>query len=226
VINEATRPRANAGGQSMTGWSDETSAMPRFLNERADLLWQMGLFDTAIAQLQEASSVFAQAGQVNADQRINLARYHARQGQAERARTAVDDLRNLTSYGEMLVIYVQLLAVVNGGTWQATNTELGALERRRNMDPHLYQRALVLADRLDEAAEFLIERLDDETLRIGALVEMQGYLDDLFRDSMAPLDRLHSERKAALLARPDVKAAIEKVGRIESLSVWFGGFEL
>lgn len=62
------------------------------------------------------------------------------------------------------------------------------------------------------ATPSLIERLEDKDLRSAALLSVQDYAVPLRTPRQAESDK----RRRALLARPDVQAAIQKVGRIES----------
>jgi tetratricopeptide (TPR) repeat protein len=226
VIGSAAQPGPHADPNSLTGWTDEINSLRWFMNQRADLLWQIGELQDAKAQLQEARVTFAAEGRTHVDQTINLARYYARSGQSGRAVEAVDGLDNLSTYGEMIVRYVRLMAAVADGSQEGIWRQIEFMERNRDDSLFLYQRALIMAGRLDEAAEFLIERLAGDVTRVGALVEMQTYLDDQPSAILAPLDIRYAEQKRQLLEREDVRAAIEPVGRVQAYPVWFAGFEI
>jgi hypothetical protein len=81
--------------------------------------------------------------------------------------------------------------------------------------PDAYEEALVMANELDRAAEYLIERLLDGELRLAALDEVQGYATVLEGD----WQRQCRTRWRALIARNDVQAAINSVGRAASYAL-------
>lgn len=226
VIGAAARPRGDTDPNTVTGWADETQSLPWFMNHRADILWKIGQRQDALAQLQEARVTFAPADAAHLDQTINLAHYYARIGQSARAIEAVDDLDNLSEFGEMNVRYVRLMAAVYDGNSDTIYQMLQAMERNRDHSLYYYQRALIMAGRIDEAADLLLERLANEETRVGALVEMQIYLDDQVSADAAPLDIRYAEQKQLLLARADVQEAIQSVGRVQSYPIWFTGFDI
>ena len=79
------------------------------------------------------------------------------------------------------------------------------------------QGALVCAGDADGLAKALIESLEDPERRATTLLGMQTY-----RDSPAPQSAWTKERQAfehTVWARPDVRAAIDKYGRIESYPI-------
>jgi tetratricopeptide (TPR) repeat protein len=228
VIGAAAQHRADpdADPGTVTGWTDETQSLRWFLNHRADILWQLGQRQDALAQLQEARTTFATNDSGHVDQTINLARYYARLGQTSRALDAVDDIDGLSEFGEMYVRYVRLMAAVHDQDSDQIWQQIEAMGRNQADSVYLYQRALILAGRLDDAAELMIERLADGETRVGALVELQTYLDDHVTDTTLPLDIRYAEQKKMLLERVDVREAVDAVGRIDTWPVWFTDFEV
>lgn len=224
VVNTAVQPQPNAGITTATGWDDESN-MYLFLNERADVLWQLGAAQNALAQLQEARVAQTYTNVPRRTQSLNLARYYARSGQADRARTMLEEIDETSRFGRMQLTLVRVMAAVADGNERELDDALDFMERNASENRPDYQRALVYAGQLDDAAEILIERLGDEKTRTRALVEIQSYLDDLATEFATSLDRLYAERKTALLARDDVRAAIEAVGHVESYPTWFVDFE-
>jgi cytosine/adenosine deaminase-related metal-dependent hydrolase len=78
-----------------------------------------------------------------------------------------------------------------------------------------FQKGLVWANEMDEAANLLIERLRDPRLRADALPEIQRY-------SGPPVPRFAKKfriRWEKIVARDDVQAEIHRVGRIERVPV-------
>ena len=72
--------------------------------------------------------------------------------------------------------------------------------------------ALMCAGKDDEAAALYVRRLGDPVERSNALEEMQEYLDPA---THTPILRALGARHAAIRARPEVQAAIARVGRVE-----------
>jgi hypothetical protein len=110
---------------------------------------------------------------------------------------------------------VRLCAALQLNDTEAANESLAYLKEHQADSPRTYQRALVDAGDRDGAARLIIERLNDPSLRSDALVEIQNYNDtgDL------PENLKSRERYGEILRRNDVRAAIVKVGRIESFGV-------
>jgi hypothetical protein len=74
---------------------------------------------------------------------------------------------------------------------------------------------------MDGAARIVIELLNDPERRLGALAWAQTRK----LPPAPPGPRPNSEdRRQALVARPDVRAAIDKVGRIEDAPLYFSYF--
>jgi beta-barrel assembly-enhancing protease len=63
----------------------------------------------------------------------------------------------------------------------------------------------------DTAAKWLIERLEDKEQRSATLLSIQDYAVPVLTLRQAELNK----RTLELTARPDVQAAIQKVGRVE-----------
>jgi hypothetical protein len=72
---------------------------------------------------------------------------------------------------------------------------------------------LLCAGDQDGAAARMIARLDDPESRADALVELQDYLPPAHPTAFR---RAADARRAALKARPDVQAAVNRWGRILS----------
>lgn len=78
-----------------------------------------------------------------------------------------------------------------------------------------YEQALIGANRLDEAARVLIGRLQDPSERIDALMETQGY-----KEFPLPSRALKIRwRWQSVIQRPDVRAAVERIGNVGSYAV-------
>jgi hypothetical protein len=78
-----------------------------------------------------------------------------------------------------------------------------------------YQRALISANRLDEAATFLQSRLKDPEARLEALMDVQSYA----KTPRAPRAEVFWERWQAVIVRPEVQQSILAVGTLETYPV-------
>lgn len=133
------------------------------------------------------------------------------------------DLDYVTPYGEAW-IQSQRACAQSDVDAKAAAVTLDALRRTKEENPGALSQALICANRLDEAAELLIWRLNSPEHRSGAL--------DPFWISKAPpvvppwLTEFE-RRRQALIARPDVRAALDKVGRPVTTPLagdYWGGF--
>ena len=68
------------------------------------------------------------------------------------------------------------------------------------------------AGEIDKTAEQLIEVLADRRARVGILVRLQRYAES----PLTPVGVERKERWDSLVVRPDVRAAIASVGRLET----------
>ena len=129
----------------------------------------------------------------------------------------------VTAYGEAWIDSQRACAQSDIDATAAAAT-LESLRKTREENPGALSQALICANRLDEAAALLIWRLKTPEHRAGAL--------DPFWIARAPpyVPAWLAEferRRQALLARPDVRAALDKVGRPVTTPLagdYWGGF--
>jgi tetratricopeptide (TPR) repeat protein len=186
-----------------------------FLNERAIALERFGRWDEAVAQLTAATAVKEQA-QI-AGQLINLGELYCALERPRDALSAIGKvpIATLSSYGLMEMESVRLDAASQLGDTKQAENALDYLRENRAHDPASYQYALVTMNRLDDAAQALIEWLRDADHRLTALASVQTYSDP----PMTPRETLIFARERSLLSRPDVLAVIQEVGRVERYPV-------
>jgi tetratricopeptide (TPR) repeat protein len=186
-----------------------------FLNERAIALERFGRWDEAVAQLTAAAAVKEHA-QI-ASHLINLGELYCALERPQEALSTIGKvpIATLSPYGLMELESVRLDAASQlGDTTQAENA-LDYLRENRAHDPASYQYGLVTLNRLDDAAQALIEWLRDTDHRLTALASVQTYIDP----PMTPRETLILARERSLLSRPDVLAVIQEVGRVERYPV-------
>lgn len=180
------------------------------MNNRAIALRRQGNIDAALAQMQQASRLREQ-GQLNVSQALNLGHFHASLGQPEQALAAISEVGEMSGYGRMVQASIQLAAAVQREDEAATSKALAHIRAHRDDSPRLLLEALLLTNQLDEAARELIDQLESPDKRAEALFWAQ----QMRTVPPLPGDVRSRARRAMLLARDDVRHAIERVGRIE-----------
>jgi hypothetical protein len=114
----------------------------------------------------------------------------------------------MSGYGKMVEQWARLRVSVALDDDDATQAALAYLSDHREDSLSHYQSALLKVGQEDAAADVLIRRLEDLATRVEVLETLQRYGEQA--------DESENEAPEGLLARPDVRAAIERVGRIES----------
>ncbi len=183
-----------------------------FLNMRALALQRLGRRDEALAQLTAASKLHEKYGG-NVDQLINLADLYCA---LERPHDALASLAGITArtspYGAVHLEVERLDAYSQLKDARQVSRSLEFLRSHRADDPSMYQDALLIVNQQGRAAAELVRRLLDKDLRQDALLGIQNFAPTPETRREMELDA----RARALLTRPEVRAAIDKVGRVES----------
>jgi hypothetical protein len=112
----------------------------------------------------------------------------------------------------MQVEGVRLDVATQEGDAAQVERSLSYLRAHRGEAPMSYLSDLIIANRLDRAAEELRRQLLDPDTRQNALGNVQTYTPE----QATPRDLEMRARWQSVLARPDVQQAIATVGRVES----------
>jgi len=205
-----------AGSKDHGGYSDYGRSYPWVLDMRSRALQALGRWDEAVAQLIEASHLQERSSE-NVSQVINLAGLYNQLG---RPRDALDALAalvagNQSPYGRAQVANESLSAALQMGNQDEAERQLAYLKEHQADSPRTYQVALVHANRLDEAAALLMSRLANPDQRSDALMDLQDYV----HGADTARDREFMRVWHEIRARPDVAAAIGKVGSIGTYPV-------
>lgn len=184
------------------------------LDSRARILGFMGRHDEALADLRRASRRPENGGQ-NVSQAINLAWLYHRLGRDEEALEAIADIddANLAAYGKMQRRQVQACAEHALGRDDAYKISVAWLREHQVDNPAALESVAKCAGDLTSGAAAYLARLEDPERRGDALAEAQTYIPS---PNPLPSDERARAYGLAMLARPDVKAAIERYGRIET----------
>lgn len=201
---------ARVAAKDMSVYDDSEEWYIWVLDARARALSRLGRWDDALTQLRKATRR-PESGGMNVSQVLNLARLLARLERVDEAEEAMEELGSMSPFGRMQLGLTRVMMAATKGDDATLDEQLKAMRDARTDSMGTYQSALVQANRIDEAAALLIERLRNDEWRGDALAEMQTYAEALH----APRDALHMARWQAILDRKDVKDALEAVGRIE-----------
>jgi tetratricopeptide (TPR) repeat protein len=208
VLERATAP--NGGRPAFVDTGEELAWT---MDYRARALAQLGRYDEAVAQLRTAAQR-PEYGQPNVSQSIGLAGLMSALGHSQEAvETAGRVLaRELSPYGRMQAEAVRGCARAQGGDRVGAAQSIAYLRAHQADAPAALQEALICAGDLQGAARLYVERLSDPERRTAALAELQDYVAP---PVMTPLQQDIARRKRMVRSRPDVRAAIARVGRIE-----------
>lgn len=196
-----------ADGDGETHYADFEKEYVWILDHRAQALQGLGRWDEAVVQQRRAARR-PENGRMNVSQALNLAWLYAELGRDEEALEAVEDLGAPSPYGRMQLEMLRLMVAVQRQDAAAVERHLAFMREHRDDAVATYQLALAHADRADEAAALLIERLRSTDWRSDALSEVQTYLDV----PAPPIKKARRARQAAVAARADVRTAIAAVG--------------
>lgn len=195
-------------------YADADDNLIWILNDRTTALQMLGRTDEALDAMTRAARL-PENGAENVSQVINLGGYYDDLGRPRDALAAVADVENghISDYGMMQARSVRACSYAQLHDRTHYEAELKAMQSHLSDAPSAVEMVLLCADDLDAASNLLIKRLADPLMRTGALSDSQIYLRP---DHQPAYAALIEQRRRVILARPDVKAAIDLVGRVES----------
>lgn len=195
-----------------------SEAQAWLLNNRAVALYRLGRTQEALADMERARRQPKTRGP-NINQTLNLGELHCASGRAEDARRMADAIEGgaVSDYGRMFQARVRLCAAWLLQDAKGMQRAFETIRKGRTHGESIHLDALMMLGRLDEAAQALIALLDSPKERADILRALQQYREV---EPTPTLARLRAQRDA-LLARDDVKAAIERVGRRERYDLYF-----
>jgi tetratricopeptide (TPR) repeat protein len=197
------------------------------LEEYADALGR----ETYVEQSGAMTVESIQAPEMNSDnvsQQINTAHDLYYFGQYEAALALANDLdgRNMSPYGRMFFHTLRVCAISLGKLSQDYGQDLTYLVEHERDNAGALREALLCKNDMDGAADHLIRQLQSQDLRNKALLDLQFMTDDHDDEvetgtsstpkQLGPEDIIWY-RQYELRSRPDVRRAIDRVGRIEEI---------
>lgn len=212
IADDVIAKAAGGGGAKVYEDFDEYYAW--ILDQRAEALARLGRWDEALKQREKAARR-PEAGQMNVSQVINLGELYNTLGRPQDALDTITEVGAMSPYGRMQLEMIRLDASLQRNDAQAVVNHLAFMREHRTDAVATWQTALIITDDLQGAANLLLERLKREDWRNQALVDIQDYME-------LPATPILSKRRAqwkALLARPEVRSAIESVGRVERYEI-------
>jgi hypothetical protein len=183
---------------------------------RGQLLYTVGRFDEGRAHMR-AAALMLEHGEVNVSNILNYASHLLSEGLAQDALEQLPQVGKPSPYGQGVLESIRACAAALIADEPQRSASLEYLKAHGRDNPSALARAYLCSNDLDGAAAWMIERLADRELRGNALLALQA-MPATAGDAL-PVRKMLLERMAALRARPDVRAAADAVGRIESLPV-------
>lgn len=200
-------PRAFKDIDTRLGWT---------INLKNLALGSLGRDEEALEALETAARV-PEKGKANINQTLNLAGQQMRMGRFKAALATVASVRDdrLSPYGRAVDLRITACSATQLGDLATADEALRQLRGVKLEAKRQLEDALLCRGDLDGAAAMLIGRLQSPVQRNLALAGLQVAP---LRPSPLPLDVTLRQRIAELCARPDVRAAIDAVGRVISYS--------
>ena len=218
ALTEEIIARVSTARADEAPYDDIEDQLNWIYNHKAAALRALGRWDDALIVM-EAARLQPEDGSINVSQAINLGWHYVDYGKPKNALEALDGIdwaHSLSAYGRMQLQYVRYRAYLQLANLQEADNVLAYLREHRDDAQDTWQLAMLDAGDFDGAAALLIARLRDPEKRYEALGEVQEYL---------PLPRLPRQAEALarwekLVARADVAATIDEVGRREKAPMY------
>lgn len=193
---------------------DDASDLAWMHNLRAIAFRRLGRTADAVQELTLASAM-EESGQPNVSQALNLGTLFADLERPADALATVARVEGMSGYGLLVQSTTRMRAELQLGRAAEAGAWLERIRDGREDGPLILLQALLVNGRMDEAAALLRTQLDDSDDRIAALEWCQEFL----ASEPLPGRRPVVEARRQLLAREDVRAAVDAVGRIEHTGI-------
>jgi tetratricopeptide (TPR) repeat protein len=185
-------------------------------DNRSRALVQLGRVDEAAAAWEKARRL-PEDGADNVSQAINLAVLYGQMGRTDKALKSLASVRdNVSPFGWMQYHSARLAALMRTPDAPMAVESLDYIRQHRTDSEGTLTDALIVAGRMDEAAQSLIARLENADTRNDALMDVQNFKFA----APTPIVAEILERARQLKARPDVAKAIEAVGRVMDVPLY------
>ncbi|HTE41349.1 MAG TPA: tetratricopeptide repeat protein [Steroidobacteraceae bacterium] len=204
VLQLTTEAIAQTLQKTGSPYQDQAEQLPWIINNKGRALRRLNRLDEAVEYYEQAAKLTPNL----VGHQINLAAILARVGRTSDALAALSRTTGSVSpFGKMQMESVRLIVALETGDSASIENSLAYLAAHRLDDEATYQSGLLRADRMDQAAQVLIQRLATPATRFDALVELHRVYDPI----PTPSGNKLRERWLAIQQRLDVRAAIDSV---------------
>ncbi|HEV7715994.1 MAG TPA: hypothetical protein VGO53_10380, partial [Steroidobacteraceae bacterium] len=213
-LTDAAIARVASSGNPKEVYEDLDDMMNWIRDIRADALQKLGRWSEAEPELRRAAAL-PEAGQPNVSNAINLAFFYVNFSRTDEALKALGPRlasgTGLDPDAAMQVRYLLHAIAVTRKNSKAARESRDYMREHQSDALSIFQEALLVANNMDEAASLAVRRLESPQLRGDMLMEIQEYREP----ALSPLEKRVRDGWRQLRKRPDVRAAVAKVGRIE-----------
>lgn len=188
------------------------------LNEKAYILYDLNRVEEAHAVFGSSIAVGEQGGHWSVSQVINFGSMLNDEGRGADALEVVRTVGRASPYGDMWAAAVRACGAELSHNAAVRDEAMAFLRAHESDNVAALSQGLLCVNDLDGAAALYVRRLGDTENRADALLALQRYLP---RDnSSVPHRALLLQRLATVRDRPDVRAAVDAVGRIEDVPLY------
>jgi hypothetical protein len=215
TLTDEAIARASAAPADKPAYDDMDEQWQWLLNTRTRILEKLGRdAESEASQIKSRDESLAKNQDV-VSQRINLGDFYYERGRPQEALAQVKDIAQADSspYGLMAAEEVRACAYAQLSDQINLSKSLDYIRAHAADGYGPAQLSLLCADDLDALAAITIARLDDPLQRNATLRLWQKYRPDAYPTTF---DTQINQKAAAFVARPDVKAAIERNGYIDT----------
>jgi len=182
------------------------------LNLRSQALLDVGRIDEAVQQLEDAIAL-TERGHSTVSQVINLAQLYVRLGEADKAEAVIMQVGSTSDYGQAQVLYVSAYVALLRGDRERYLNVVADLEKLIEVAPRAWLSVQLRAGENDAVAARLVQWLGDpDPARVWCALGL------LAADTPAmpglPATEQQRAQLAAIRQRPEIIAAVAKVGRL------------
>jgi tetratricopeptide (TPR) repeat protein len=211
ALELADRMIAKASSFDQTTNAGALDPLSWLLDARARSLILLGRADDAVAMLEKAG-LRPEVGGTNVSQNLNLGILYNHLGRPNEALKIIQNVGEMSGFGRMVQEGVKACAYAELHSATELAASLKYLKAHGADSPSEPINSLLCANDRDGAARLLIAELADPAARRKALEYVQSYAPESGLPFLSEVDR----RWRAIIARPDVGASINAVGRVGS----------
>lgn len=211
---DAAIARIDASTSTSLAFTDQEEQANWMHDARGRVLRARGSHEEALAALQRGVES-GERGHQNVSQLLNRAGDLIDLGRGAEALRATADMDEAfaSPYGEMVRLSIRVCGYAQTGNDARMRSTLDEMRAREADSLLQVYSAALCANETDLAARTLVRILADPDERIFPLLSLQNFIGE---EPITEHQRLMIERTNALHARPDVRAAIDRVARIQS----------